>query len=696
MTLHERLDQELSRQGKTQAELAKAVGVSAATVSQWRSGTKTPSTSNITKIARWLGRDPWWLHYGEATLSAQLPVDRRQREAYRAECVWHHRLGPPDEGRELGNAAGFAFTGGLETLARETGQNVLDEAKPGQATVEARYTVIELSGPPLDSFLSAIRFETDLRKHLSAAADSRQKVAKVIARGLELLDTDRRLILLRIEDYGAKGLVGPEYEYGNYMAVVRNILDSFKGDSAGGSYGLGKSVMWACSRFGLVLINSNLSIAQEGQREGRFIGRLDLPWRRVPGDPEPYAGPAWFGQEDPDKKSVTRSYWGNRALAEDTLLARDGDESGTSFLIVGAYDPDDKIETLEDMHDQLVRSLAENFWPALVERPGGVPGILTASVRSERNGVPVKTDLVDPASHAPARNRLLQAHLDDDTVDALENAGDVVRRNVVLNVPARTDGSHSAQRHEAVVLVTEADDDDADINRVAYMRGSHMIIREEPVAGLPIGSRSFHAVVLAGLAAGDGPADRAADRFLRAAEPPAHDQWKPTAEVSSSYARGSSTALNQFKAEVKKAIREVVSRPTRDLSDGPDALKELLRITPHIMDTTRRPRVKSANGRPDAEGRWSVDIAVSLPPSATPWRFSPILRFGTESGAPIPVMWEKFEAMDKCSVDADVITADVGARTIRFTGTTKADSHPVGATRATALVDVRVYKGSLT
>ena len=67
------------------------------------------------------------------------------------------------------------------------------------------------------------------------------------------------------------------------MAVVRNILDSFKGDNAGGSYGLGKSVMWACSQFGLVLINSNLSVAQDGKREGRFIGRLDLPWHRLTG-----------------------------------------------------------------------------------------------------------------------------------------------------------------------------------------------------------------------------------------------------------------------------------------------------------------------------------------------------------------------------------------------------------------------------
>jgi transcriptional regulator with XRE-family HTH domain len=696
--IHERLDQELHKQGKTQAALAEAVEVSSATVSQWRAGTKTPSASNLIKIAKFLGVQPSWLTYGDLGASSARPIDPKQRDAYRFSCNWYYRPAPQDEGRELGNAAGFAFSGGLATLARETSQNILDEAKPGQPTVEARYTLIELSGARLDSFKEAIDFN-DLQPHLEAAADSRQKVATVIRKGLKTLTDEKKLILLRIEDYGAKGLVGPEYEDGNYMAVVRNILDSYKGENAGGSYGLGKSVMWACSQFGLVLINSTLSVAQDGQREGRFIGRLDLPWHRLPAadgtTTKAYAGPAWYGEKDAERGEVTRSYWGNEALASDTHLERANDESGTSFLVVGAYDPDDAVETVEDMHDQLVQALAKSFWPAMVERAGGDPGMMTALVRSERNGVTLKSDLVDPSSHSPAKARMLQVHRDDLTVDALESPGDVVRRRVTLNIPRRlADGAHAPQQHEAVLLITEAGEDETDSNRVAFMRGSHMIIREDAVAGLPMGSRSFHAVVLAGLAAGDDPADKAADRFLRAAEPPEHNNWEVTPDVSGSYARGYGKALTDFKAEVRKAIRDVVGRPARDLSDGPDALKELLRISPPAADTTKRPKVKSAVGKPDTKGRWSVDVRVSLPDRPTSWKFSPTLRFGTESGAAIPVVWEEIVAKDKCTVTDDVITANPRAREVRFTGTTKADTHPVGAARATALVDVRVYKGA--
>lgn len=288
---------------------------------------------------------------------------------------------------------------------------------------------------------------------------------------------------------------------------------------------------------------------------------------------------------------------------------------------------------------------------------------------------------------------MLQVHREDLTVDALEKPGDVVRRRVTLNVPRRIgEGQHGPMQHEAVLLITEAGEDDGDINRVSYMRGSLMVISDETVAGLPMGSRSFHAVVLAGLAAGDDPADRAADRFLRAAEPPAHDKWEVTPDVSASYARGYGKALSDFKAEVRKAIREVVGRPTRDLSDGPDALKELLRINPPIVDTTKRPKVKAAVGKPDADGRWHVDVRVSLPDRATPWKFSPTLRIGTESGATIPVVWEEIMPKDRCSASGDVITADAHAREVRFSATTQADTHPVLATRATALVDVRVYK----
>lgn len=136
---------------------------------------------------------------------------------------------------------------------------------------------------------------------------------------------------------------------------------------------------------GLVLINSTLSVPHEGRTERRVIGRLELPWREVDG--ESYAGPAWFGRPDPHSPGamVARSWWADEETVENLYLARENDEPGTSFLIVGAHDvaglaasssdPDDGFigdeESDEDtrdintMHARLVEALGRDFWAAM-------------------------------------------------------------------------------------------------------------------------------------------------------------------------------------------------------------------------------------------------------------------------------------------------------------------------------------------
>jgi transcriptional regulator with XRE-family HTH domain len=50
----------------TQAWLAKQVGVSGPTVSQWESGVTEPTISSIAKIAKALSVSPGWLAWGES------------------------------------------------------------------------------------------------------------------------------------------------------------------------------------------------------------------------------------------------------------------------------------------------------------------------------------------------------------------------------------------------------------------------------------------------------------------------------------------------------------------------------------------------------------------------------------------------------------------------------------------------------
>jgi transcriptional regulator with XRE-family HTH domain len=693
-TFKDRLTSAMERRGMSRSELARRLDVTPAAVSSWTTGPKRPDLKKLEHIADELAVSPAYLLFGEGAARSAPEEAIAERQAYLKALAWRWRSAPRDRGREYGNAAGYAFQIDLETLARESGQNILDERLPTEPTVEALYTVIELTGSHLEEFLERIHFE-ELRPHLDAALKSNQKATSVISAGLEELDAKGRMRLIRIEDRHANGLTGPEYEKDRYMAVIRNILDSYKSETAGGSYGLGLSTLWASSAFGLVLTNSTLSVPQDGKTAGRFHGRIELPWHKT-GQGQ-FAGPGWFGEPDPDEEcQVTRSYWGNRALGTDLYMPREDGIPGTTFLVVGAYDASDQVEEIEQFAELLAKGLADNFWPAMVDTDDA-PARLRALVRVERNGTRVSERLVDPVAYQPAVVDAYRKHLADDVRNDLEEVGDVARRQVSLRIPRRiADPKHSQTEDQAILLVRQADDGDESAGTVSCLRGSLMVIQSPAVSALPVGARPFHAIVLAGEASGAQETDRHAERFLRAAEPPAHNKWTATPELTTSYVRGGAAQIRRFLQDVNKEIRDVVRQATRNLSDGPESLKELLQIVPPKPAREKRPRVKSVKGQPGSDGSWQLDeIVVSLPirDDGKGWTFVPVLQFGTESGPGISVRWRRVEPVTRCELVDGQLRTRSDARTAVFSGETDPGSHPVGADRAKVLVDVRQHSG---
>lgn len=704
MTFHERLTAAMERKEVSQATLAQHLDVSAASVSSWCSGAKRPTdVGRLQEIAEFLGVSPGHLQFGED--DARVPSSggsEAERREYLRELCWYWRPAPRDRGRQFGNAAAYAFESDIRTLARESAQNISDERLATALTVDARYVVGELTGSALDDFLNAIKFD-EIRPHLESASKANRKAGSVIERGLDEVNSGR-LRYIRIEDYDASGLTGPEFGEGRYMAVVRNVLDSQKGDTAGGSYGLGWATLPATSQFGLVLCNSHLSIPVDGRAENRFVGVIDLPWHQLGKDE--FAGRGWYGLPDPADEDTelrpTVSCWGNRALTADALVQRPTHRPGTSFLIVGAYDASGVADEIDEMAALLSESLADSFWPAMVDASDAdIAARLRVMVRAERNGDRVSENFVNPLRYQLSKTKAFLKHLADDVVDSLEEPGDVVRRAVTLRVPSRHDEPrHKAQNHDAVLLVSEVGEDEAAVpnsasDRITKLRGSHMVVSVTSAGTLPLGARAFHAIVLAGEAAGDSPADRAADRFLRAAEPPAHNRWIGTPEVKASYARGAVAALSEFDEKIKQVVREIIRQPNRSSSDGPEALKELIRIQPPTV-TGRRPRVRDVQEHKiNDEGAWVItEATVRLPPRANGrgWTFSPVLRFGTESGAPIPVEWASIEAVRRCQLgEGGRFVSPPSARTATFSAVTDPSTHPVAAWRAKILLDVRVH-----
>lgn len=676
------LGRQLRRRGLSQADLAEEIGVTRAAVSAWMTGRAQPRMDKIQAIEDVLG------------LSSGSLVTRQEPGTPVEELAWYHRPAYEDGGREFGNAAAFAFDANLGVLAREATQNSLDERLDEDEPVRVRYTLHELTGERLHGFLEVLRWN-EIEPHLEASADSDNKVGRVIADGLNDLRDTGRLLLLRIDDYNASGLTGPDYDDGRFAAVVRRQLESRKeGAGAGGSYGLGKATLWATSRLGLVLVNSTLSTPYQGRSERRMIGRLELPWRRTT-DGE-WAGPSWFGEPDPERNGATRSWWADEATAERLHIRRDSGAPGTSFLIVGAYDPSGEADDLETMHTALVRGLVQSFWASMVSTADTRP-MLEASVVAKRDGVVVvEEEQVDPYRYEPARSRALRAFLEGTTVDRLTSTDDVLQTHVPLYVPPlKSAGKKPKVEHRAVLLVTPTDEDDEDANRLVCMRSNRMVVMTRPVTDLPLGAPRVQGVLLAGHAAGAGAQGaEAAEHFLRTAEPPEHNDWKRTDDLTATYARGAATAIRNFRTAMLEEIRRLLRPGEQKSDDGPAALRELLSLEPPSAPRSPGfPTVKHVDGTVDPSGAWRVRVEVRLPRRDDPWLLSPTLRFATRSGPKPMAEWAELVPESNCELtEAGHLRFAAGARTAVFRGVSDVSSHPVSARMAAADVDLRRVK----
>ncbi|MFJ1746046.1 helix-turn-helix transcriptional regulator [Streptomyces sp. NPDC088116] len=673
----------LRQRDMSQKELAHLVGVTPAAVNAWAKGRSVPRYAKIAAIAEALG------------VAVEDAVSRRPPESAGSELEWVFQNAPEDGSRNGGNAAAYAFAANLEVLAREATQNSLDERYEQNQPVVSRFELHELTGRHLQEFLAALRWDS-IEEHLRQAADPQQKVGRVLVDGLNELQRTGRLVLLRIDDYNASGLTGPDYDDGRFARVMRRTLDSGKAGSQGGSYGLGKAALWAASRFGLVLVNSTLSEHQGGRHERRIAGRLELPWHALNGDE--FAGPAWFGIADRERQNSARSCWADGATAESLYLERNDPSPGTSFLVVGAYDGSGDTEELEEMHEQLTSGVAHNFWASMVGGAKAGP-LLRASVAAWRNGEVVRSERhIDPHVYEPARSRAVKAFLDGRTTHELTSREDVLQVAVPLKLPARKQpelgGVRRPNSHEAVLLVTPTVEDDPRPDHIAYMRATRMVVKNKRVSDLPLGHRRFQAVLLAGLATGSDTADAAdAEQFLRTAEPPDHNDWTSTEDLTATFVRGARQSILNFKRTAEQSIRDLLKGQDddSDADEGPQVLRDLLTLTvPKKPRTQGFPVVHAVEGEVSEAGAWRLRVTVKLPERGDAWVLSPVARFVVRSGSNISVRWAGTLVPERdCELTKNGnLRFREGARRGVFRGVTDASTHPVTADMSCVEVDV--------
>jgi hypothetical protein len=572
-----------------------------------------------------------------------------------------------------GNANQWTVNAGLASLARESAQNSNDARLDGPKA-ELVYTFTLLSGEARQRFEEAVRWHTELRPHLTAMANAADGAvtAGQLQSGIKAVESSDSLALLRIADYGAWGLTGPEFAegdvsaYGNFIKLCRLDLYSGKDRASGGSFGLGKAVYWRFSRLQTVLFNSTVpaSEAVDGKWRNRLIGVNQGVVHQLDG--MNYQGRGFFGA--PDDNGDVASVWQDDDLVERLQLGRSDERPGTSALLIGFYDPDEPEKGLGDISElrtfakNLGEAIEEDFWPLLTRQ--------RVRVRIEviDGGRTVYERIVDPEEQYSELTGALRK-FDAGVVDEdLKQVGDIVVRDVPIAVSACTDAHdrHPSFEHVAKLVVTLSDDQQDSLeNKVCLLRRPEMVVQtiEKSFEG-----RTYHAFLLAGAAIHpDNPSleESRADDFLRFAEPPAHDQWIPRsgrnktsqANLTAHYRAPWVPNLRNIEKTILDQLFTLFGAPPVAEDQPPKAIFNNLAFL--HGDSGTGGRGASAPRKPDVRiqrarvvnGIWEMMFEIRAKNRSEGWAVIPKLAFVGLDGGHVDVGWETFEVDDGAEVD---------------------------------------------
>ncbi len=476
---------------------------------------------------------------------------------------WFFFSGGPGAPRYGDDPTKHAVDHDTETFVREVLQNANDQKRDDDVSVDVTFRFVTLTGEDRREFLDALKWEHGLRQRLEAIAASDQ------GRGYDQFldrveDPEQEIRLLIVEDRNTTGLTGGWDDDSNYAALVRDELYSSKqGDTAGGSYGLGKSVLWTFSGASTVVFNSYPEAPDAENQAQRLIGRTKLPTHKLPGDETTYQGAGWLCQPKRTDYGVRpEALTGDTAakLATDLNISRPA-VSGTSAMVIEFRDPTREIRPdLEDLADEFVEAAVKYFWPAIYR------GDLNVTV--ETPDQMMKADVDSVPSIKPFVECFDRRFSEEKR--SLTTPGDVAGLDIPMNIPPRADGTKTPEGtvRLATRLASPADNDTY-LNRVALFRGSGMVVKYLDQSRVAFGDRNFHGVLACGEARTDDEptdSDREIDRFLRFAEPPDHDEWESTENLREEYQRGFRMAIDDMFGTVRDGLRHLVAKSDPDES----------------------------------------------------------------------------------------------------------------------------------
>lgn len=386
----------------------------------------------------------------------------------------------------------------LQTVVREALQNSIDAARNGKA-------------PRI-----LVRSRTLSEDQLRCA---RQMVFAELADGN--LDTplsdvlhDGSLQVFEIADFGTTGLGGPtradvpsdgpeSLDFVNFMRNVGAARDTQQG---GGTYGYGKTSLYALSHCTTILVDSLTSFRGEPVR--RFMGcRLgdafeaegSLGLRR-------YTGRHWWGRSDGDGGVEPLESEEAEEFAQAMGMPSRGPESsGTTVMILAPSLDDDSDTGLE-----LVETILWNFWPRMCR---STPAEKKLSVSIEVGGQEYKVP--EPEEFPPldlfaAALEAARSNEDAKMIACQRPRKDLGRLAICKGL--------RAPRHPAAVRSGSKVPEQS--SHIALMRPVELVVKYIPGEPFPDSRFEWAGVFICS-------AETEVEQAFADSEPPTHDDWIP-------------------------------------------------------------------------------------------------------------------------------------------------------------------------
>lgn len=401
------------------------------------------------------------------------------------------------------NQLGRPDTEPLEVLVREAVQNCWDAKRSDSPRIR-----VSIGRSTLDRAGASF-----LRNHVLVDPPP----------GLALGDEMREgMHTLYFADFGTHGLAGPTRadrpgEPRDFVDFIRNIGQPPDKDFGGGSFGYGKAAFYIASAARTVVIDS-LCRTDDGHLERRILGCALGHTFDVEG--KPFTGRHWWGQMRDGVPEPVTGRDAERIAAALGLPPRDGGHDlGTTVLIIA---PSITIETSDGTDatmDFIAEAVAWNFWPRMIDTPGGAQHTMKFSIADNGKKVRIPSPRTHPQlrGFVEAMDRLRQEpeakvadeFIIDSEVRSLRPARKLGRLVIKKDPVAPADLPDrpvplGAQRTKASV------------HHVALMRAPELVVTylEGPV---PLAGRIGYSGVF--------KSALDIDEAFKAAEPPTHDDW---------------------------------------------------------------------------------------------------------------------------------------------------------------------------